>query len=61
MNAVIYRETVKHYNKNIIYIGSTGKRFKNRYYKDICRVTKTNKKDSTNLSNYIHNMRAKVS
>ena len=43
-----------HNNKENIYIGSTGRQFKSRFYEHTQSFRNTKKKESTRLSKFIH-------
>ena len=53
---VIYKATVNYNSKEMIYIGSTGRQFKKRYYEHMQSFRNKSKKDSTKLSKYIHSI-----
>ena len=53
---VIYKATVNHNNKQMTYIGSTGRQFKKRFYEHMQSFRNKSKKDSTKLSKYIHSI-----
>ena len=48
---VIYKATVKH-NKDMSYIGSTGRQFKSRYYEHMQSFRNKSRKDTTKLGIY---------
>ena len=54
---VIYKATVSHENNERIYIGSTGRQFKSRYYEHIQSFKSEVKKESTRLSRFIHKIK----
>ena len=54
---VIYKATVSHKNKKHIYIGSTGREFKPRYYKHIQSFRNEVKKENTRLSRFLHKIK----
>ena len=54
---VIYKATIKYNNKDMSYIGSTGRQFKSRYYDHMQSFRNRFKKDSTRLSKYIHSIK----
>ena len=56
---VIYKATVSHDNNERIYIGSTGRQFKSRYYEHIQSFKNEVKKESTKLSRFIHKIKKK--
>ena len=54
---VIYKATVSYKNKNHIYIGSTGREFKSRYYEHVQSFRNEIKKENTKLSRFIHKIK----
>ena len=54
---VIYKATVRHNNKNMVYIGSTGRKFKTRYNEHMQSFKNKSKIESTRLSKFIHNIK----
>ena len=54
---VIYKATVMYNKKEHIYIGSTGRQFKNRFYEHTQSFNDVKKKESTRLSRFIHKIK----
>jgi len=54
---VIYKATVRNNNKNMVYIGSTGRKFKTRYNEHMQSFRNKSKKESTRLSKFIHSIK----
>ena len=54
---VIYKATVMHNKKEYIYIGSTGRKFKSRFYEHTQSFNNVKKKESTRLSRFIHKIK----
>ena len=56
-SGVIYKATVSHNSKNMVYIGSTGRKFKTRYNEHIQSFKNKSKMESTRLSKFIHSIK----
>ena len=54
---VIYKPTVSYKNKEKIYIGSTGRQLKSRYYEHTQSFRSEVKKESKRLSRFIHKVK----
>ena len=59
--AVIYKTSVVHKNKEIIYIGSSGRQFKARFYEHTQFFRSAMKKESLRLSRFIHKIKNETS